>query len=83
MIKDHNAATVNQALFDRVIGYFGCPKKILSDRGTEFTGRVWAEMMELMGMKQLFTSLYYPEGNGIVERGHRTIGNMIRAQQAN
>ena len=50
LIKDHNATTVNQALFERVIGYFGSPRKILSERGTEFTGRVWSEMMELMGM---------------------------------
>ena len=49
-IKDHNATIVSQALFKRVIGYFGCPWKILSDRGTEFTGRVWSEMMELMGI---------------------------------
>ena len=83
LIKDHNATTVSQALFERVIKYFGCPKKILSDRGTEFTGRVWAEMIELMGIKQLLTSPYYPQGNGIVERSHRTIGNMIRAQLAN
>ena len=39
-IKDHNATTVSQALFERVIRYFGCLKKILSDRGMEFTGRV-------------------------------------------
>ena len=82
-IKDHNATTVSQALFERVIGYFGCLKKILSDKGTEFTGRVWAEMMELMGIKQLLTSPYYPQGNGIVEKSHRTIGNMIRAQLVN
>ena len=50
-IKGHNVTTVSQDLFERVIGYFGCPKKILSDREMEFTGRVWAEMMELMGIK--------------------------------
>ena len=47
-IKDHSATTVSQALYERVIGYFGCPRKILSDRGTEFTGRVWGELMELL-----------------------------------
>ena len=52
-IKDHNATTVSQALFKRVVRYFRCPRKILSDRGTEFTGRVWSEMLELMGIKQL------------------------------
>ena len=40
-------------------------------------------MMELMLIKQLLTSPYYPQGNGIVERSHQTIGNMIRAQLAN
>ena len=79
-IKYHNATTVSQALFERVIGYFGYPRKILSDRGTEFSGSVWSEMMELMGIRQMLTSLYYPQGNGIVEQSHRTIGNMIRAQ---
>ena len=81
-IKDHNATTVSQALFERVIGYFGCPRKILSDRGTEFTGRVWSEMMELMGIRQMSTYPYYPQGNGIVEVSHRIIGNMIHAQLA-
>ena len=79
-IKDHNATTVSQVLFERVIWYFGCPRKILSDRETEFTGRVWSEMMELKGIKQLLTSPYYLQGNGIVERSHQTIGNMTRAQ---
>ena len=39
-IKDHNATTVSQALFERVVGYFGCPRKILSDRGTEIPERM-------------------------------------------
>ena len=66
-IKDHDATTVSQALFESVIGYFGWSQKILSDRRTEFTGRVWSEMMELMGIQQMLTSPYYPQGNGIVE----------------
>ena len=39
-INDHSATTVSEALYERVVGYFGCPWKILSDRGTEFTERV-------------------------------------------
>ena len=59
---------------------FGCPQKILSDRGTEFTGRVWGKLMELLGIQQVLTSPYYPQGNGIIEQSHRTVGNMVRAQ---
>ena len=79
-IKDHSATTVSQALYKRVIGYFGCPWKILSGRGTKFTGRVWGELMELLGIQQALTSPYYRQGNGIIKQSHRTVGNMVRAQ---
>ena len=62
-LKDHTASTVSQALYERVIGYFGCPKKILCDRGTEFTGRIWSESMSLLGVQQVLTSPYYPQSN--------------------
>ena len=32
-LKDHTASTVNKTLYERVVGYFGCPRKILSDGG--------------------------------------------------
>ena len=82
-LRDHTATTVSRALYERVIGYFGCPRKILSDRGTEFTGCIWTELMELLGIQQMLTSSYYPQGNGIVERSHRTVNNMIRAHLVN
>ena len=78
-LRDHTAPTVSKALYERVVGYFGCPRKILLDRGAEFTGRIWVELMNLLGVQQVLTSPYYPQGNGIVERSHRTIHNMLRA----
>ena len=30
-LRDHTATTVSRALYERVIGYFSCPRKILSD----------------------------------------------------
>ena len=80
---DHTATTVSRTLFEHVIGYFGCPWKILSDRGTEFTGRVWTELMELLGIQQMLTSPFYPQSNGIIERSHRTLSDMIHAHLAN
>ena len=49
-LKDHTASTVSKVLYERVVGYFGCPRKILSDRGTEFTGRIWSDLMDLLGV---------------------------------
>ena len=69
-LRDHTAPSVSKALYERVSGYFGCPRKFLLDRGTEFTGRIWDGLMNLLGVQQ---------GNGIVERSHRTIHNKLRA----
>ena len=69
-LKDHTASTVSKALYERVVGYFGCPRKILSGRGTEFTGRIWTDLMDLFGVQQVLTYPYYTQGNGLVERSH-------------
>ena len=61
-LRDHTAPTVSRALCKRVVGYFGCPLKILSDRGTEFTGRIWGELMNLLGMRQVLTLPLLPPG---------------------
>ena len=46
---------------------------------TEFTGRIWTDLMDLLGVQQVLTSPYYPQSNGIVEHSHRTIHNLLRA----
>ena len=79
-LKDHSATTVSQALYERVIGYHGAPRGILTDRGGEFRSRVWKELLALMDIQPHMTSPYYPQGNGIAERNHRTVGNLLRAQ---
>ena len=71
-LRGHTAPIVSRALYERVVGYFGCPRKILSNRGTEFTGRIWSELMNLLGVQQVLTSPYYPQGNGIVKRSYRS-----------
>ena len=37
-VKNHTASTVSRCLYESVLAYFGAPRSILSDRGTEFTG---------------------------------------------
>ena len=56
------------------------PRSLLSDRGCEFVGEVWAKLTHSLGIQRLLTSPYHPEGNSINERNHRTINNMLRAR---
>ena len=77
--SNHAASTVSDALLRHVVPYFGTPRRLLSDRGREFVGKVWAKLTHSLGIQRLLTSPYHPEGNSINERSHRTINNMLRA----
>ena len=77
--NNHTASTVSDALLRHVVPYFGTPRRLLSDRGREFVGEVWAKLTRSLGIQRLLTSPYHPEGNSINERSRRTINNMLRA----
>ena len=78
--SNHTASTVSDALLRHVVPYFGTPRRLMSDRGREFVGAVWAKLTHSLGIQRLLTSPYHPEGNSINERSHRTINNMLRAR---
>ena len=78
-VSNHTASTVRETLLRHVVPYFGTPRRLLSDRSSEFVGDVWGNLMHL-GVQRILTSPYHPEGNEINERSHRTMNNMLRAQ---
>uniref|UniRef100_A0A674CNJ5 Gypsy retrotransposon integrase-like protein 1 n=1 Tax=Salmo trutta TaxID=8032 RepID=A0A674CNJ5_SALTR len=61
-------------LFTRV----GVPKEILTDQGTPFMSRLMADLCKLWQVKQLRTSVYHPQTDGLVERFNRTLKSMLR-----
>uniref|UniRef100_A0A8C5QSI0 Gypsy retrotransposon integrase-like protein 1 n=3 Tax=Leptobrachium leishanense TaxID=445787 RepID=A0A8C5QSI0_9ANUR len=61
-------------MFSRV----GIPKEILTDQGTPFMSRVMRELCKVMGIKQLRTSVYHPQTDGLVERFNKTLKSMLR-----
>ena len=78
--SNHTANTVSEALMRHVIPYFGTPRRLLSDHAREFISAIWTKLLRLLGIQQVFTSPYHPEGNAINERNHRTLNNMLRAR---
>ena len=77
-VRNHRASTVSRCLYESVVAYFGAPRSILSDRGTEFTSMIWESLTQMLGAKIKLTSPYYPQGNSVIERSHRTLSNMLR-----
>ena len=63
-----------------VAPYFGTPRRLLSDQGREFISAIWTKILHSLGIQQVLTLPYHPEGNAINERSHRTLNNMLRAR---
>ena len=78
--SNHTASTVSEALMRHVMPYFGTPRRLLSDRGREFISSIWTKLLHSLGIQQVLTSPYHPEGNAINERSHRTLNNMLCAR---
>lgn len=78
-IKDGSAETVARALEERVFAYLGIPEEIHSDQGRQFESRVMEECCRLWGCQKSRTAPYHPQGNSVVERLNKTLGNSLRS----
>ena len=76
-VSDQCAQTIARLLVEEVICRHGAPQKLLSDRGTNFMSELVAEVCRLMNIKNLNTSGYHPQTDGLVERFHRTLIGML------
>jgi transposase InsO family protein len=52
----------------RIVYLHGVPKKILSDRGTQFTLKFWERLHEALDTQLHFSSAYHPQTDGRTER---------------
>jgi transposase InsO family protein len=55
------------------------PKKIVSDRGTQFTLRFWKRLHETLDTQLRFSSAYHPQSDGHTKRVNQILENMLRA----
>ena len=53
------------------------PQIVSSDRGTHFTGEVYRNFCDFMGIKQELHCPWRPQSSGNIERQHRTMKNAI------
>jgi transposase InsO family protein len=63
----------------RIVCLHRVPKKIVSDRGTQFTSRFWEKLHEAMDTRLNFSSTYHPQTDGQTERVNQILEDMLRA----
>ena len=77
--RDH--ATAREAvgmMLRMVISRHGCPRVIISDRGTQFDSDLWTHVWRMMGTRVAMASTHHPQTNGLTERCNRTLISLIR-----
>ena len=67
---------------NEVIPLFGVPESLLSDRETNLLSHLMLDICKALGIKNLNTTAYHPQCDGMVERFNRTLKSMLRKHSA-
>ena len=78
-IQNGTAEEIATTLEEKVFCYFGIPERIHTDQGAQFESKLLAELCALWGVAKSRTTPYHPQSNGVVERGNRDLGDMLRS----
>ncbi|KAL0199986.1 hypothetical protein M9458_003173, partial [Cirrhinus mrigala] len=67
------------ALLNQVFRFYGLPEDIVSDRGPQFTSRVWKALWSQLNVNISLTSGYHPQSNGQLERLNQELSRFLCA----
>jgi hypothetical protein len=75
----HSGLQLAELYMSRIVCLHGMPKKIVSDRGTQFTSKFWERLHETLDTQLHFSSAYHPQTNGQIKRVNQILEDMLRA----
>ena len=76
-LRHKSAHEIATLFLDNIVYRHGCPKILVSDRGSEFLNRLLKTINQLMLISHRPTSAYNPQSNGKVENFNRSLKDMI------
>ena len=76
--KNHNADTVVDLLINEICSRYGTPRKILTDRGSEFLSSFARSIYKTLNVVKLNTTAYHPQSNGKVERMNKNVVQRLK-----
>ena len=68
--------TTSRVIISQLVNIFSrCrfPAALVSDNGPQFTGKTFEKWLRDKGISHVKSSPYHPQGNGVIERFHRTL----------
>jgi hypothetical protein len=75
----NKGAKLAELYITKIVCLHRVPKKIVSDKGTQFTLRFWKKLHEAMDTRLNFSSVYHPQTDGQTERVNQILEDMLRA----
>jgi transposase InsO family protein len=63
----------------RIVYLHRVSRKIVYDRGTQFTSRFWERLHETLDTQLRFSSAYHPKTDGQTESMNQILEDMLRA----
>ena len=77
--KDHaTAKETAKIMIRRLFAVHGCPRVLISDRGTQFDSELWMHFWNMLGTRVHLATTHHPQTNGLTERMNRTLIALIR-----
>jgi transposase InsO family protein len=64
----YSGARLTELYMAQIVCLHGVPKKIVSDRGSQFTSRFWQKLHECLDTRLNFSSAYHPQTDGQTEK---------------
>jgi hypothetical protein len=74
-----SSAVLAELYMSRIVCLHGVPKKIVSDRGTQFTSHFRHQLHEALGTHLNFSLAYHPQTDDQTERTNQILEDMLRA----
>jgi hypothetical protein len=75
----YNSAVLAELCMSRIVCLHGITKKIISDRGTQFTSHFWQQLHEALGTHLKLSSAYHLQTDGQTERTNQILEDVLRA----
>ncbi|KAF8642819.1 hypothetical protein AX16_009398 [Volvariella volvacea WC 439] len=76
--KDITAEEMAELIHTSLYRRFGLPRKIISDRGTQFAAQVFREWQKLMQIDTALSTAYHPQTDGETERANQEVETYLR-----
>ena len=66
-VPDQKTERITKLLCEEIVLFFGVPKVLLSDQGTNLLSHLMLRICRSLGIIKLNTTSYHPECDGMVE----------------